>query len=271
MKPQQALITARVFTRRNLPRTNICSHFSIIKRTQVLNHLSGTDLKQYHEDGFIVPSFRLSPEKLHQAQSALEQLLADNPSISPELLVNSHLEDSNSVAEGVRGNKFFLELASSPEIVDMVAQCLGSNNVILWACQIFCKPPLIGKSVPYHQDGTYWPIKPLNAVSAWIALDDSNVSTGNVNFIKGSHKYGIIDHVEQIDSDACINYVADPAVVSKLSDSRGISSGKGVVTSVELKAGEMSLHHSMVVHGSGVNRSSKRRAGIAATFMAVSF
>lgn len=261
--------------------------------TRSFSLLKSHQLEKYHNDGVIVPEYQLPSEKLLKAQTALDQLLIQNPNISPELLVNSHLENSNSVAadERVKGNRYFLELASSTDIVNIVSQCLGTENVILWGCQIFCKPALIGKSVPYHQDGPYWPIKPLKAVSVWIALDDSNENTGNVKFISGSHKFGMIEHIQQIDDEACINYIADPTIVKELvsghineinndvnnnhhqttttTTTTGSHGGSDKIISVELKAGEISIHDSLVVHGSGMNKSNQRRAGIAATFMAV--
>ena len=115
------------------------------------------DIAAYQRDGYCVPDWRLPADRLLAARAALDGLLESNPEVMPEQLVNAHLVSGGGA---VRGQREFLELASMPAIAEMVAACLGTDNVILWACQVFCKQPHTGKSVPWHQDGQYWPIEP---------------------------------------------------------------------------------------------------------------
>merc|ERR1719343_1757897 len=129
---------------------------------------------------------------------AMDELLANNPDVMPEQLVNAHLVDGEGTAQGVKGCSEFLALAALPPLVDLVAQVLGTENVILWACQIFCKLPGEGKAVPFHQDGQYWPIEPLRACSAWISLDQSDSENGAVQMIPGSHLRGEFEHVKRV-------------------------------------------------------------------------
>ena len=161
----------------------------------------------------------------------------------------------------MRGQAAFLELASMPEIAELAGACLGTENVILWACQIFCKPAGTGKSVPWHQDGQYWPIEPLRAVTAWIALDRSDEECGARRLVPGTHAAEpvLIPHVQRIDPGAAISYVADPALLDE-----ALLASAATLT---LEPGQLSLHDAMVLHGSGGNTSARRRAGVAATFM----
>ena len=64
--------------------------------------------------------------------------------------------------------------------------------------QVFCKPAGTGKSVPYHQDGPYWPIVPLRACSAWIALDDADAANGALRVLPGTHAAGAVKHVKRV-------------------------------------------------------------------------
>ena len=259
----------------------------------------GCDVAAYHRDGFTVPSWSLPPERLRLAQEALDRLLDENKQVMPEQLVSAHLvgDGSGSNDGAVRGQAQFLELASSPEIADLAAACLGTDDVILWACQIFCKPAGTGKSVPWHQDGQvracvphaltaaaahsmlhasvgctdrhmvscdpsqYWPIEPLRAVTAWIALDRSDDECGALQYVPGTHAREpvLVPHVQRNDAGAAISYVADPALLppALLASARTLT----------LEPGQVSLHDAMVLHGSGPNTSSRRRAGVAATFM----
>lgn len=213
----------------------------------------------YQRDGYVVPKFRLDANQLAAGQRAMTEILAKNPRVMPELLVNAHLvEEGEDKAEQVKGCQEFLSLACLPSLVDIVGQCLGTENVILWACQIFCKPARVGKSVPFHQDGQYWPIEPLRACSAWIALDRSDAENGALQVLPGTHLGGCVEHVQRKDENACIAYIANPRLVEPLMP---------FARTLELEAGQVSLHDSMILHGSEQNASPRRRAGIAATYM----
>jgi len=222
------------------------------------SRLSPEQIEAYRRDGYLVPGFRLDDAMLASGRRAMDEILANNPGVMPEQLVNAHLVDGEGTAQGVKGCSEFLTLASSPPIVDLVAQVLGTENVILWACQIFCKLPGQGKAVPFHQDGQYWPIEPLRACSAWIALDASDAANGALQVLPGSHHRGPVEHVQRVDEEACISYIADPDILApEMPQAR----------TLELLPGEVSLHDSMVLHGSGRNTSERRRAGIAAVYM----
>jgi len=193
-------------------------------------------------------------------RAALDDILSKNPGVMPEQLVNSHLEDGEGHAHSVKGSSEFLKLASNPRLVEIVSQCLGTDNVILYGCQIFCKLPGEGKAIPWHQDGLYHPIKPLRACAAWIALDRSDEENGGLKVLPGTHKVGEVPHVHHIDEEAAITYVADPEWAE----------GKVQEVGMEwftLDPGEVSFHDIMVVHGSERNRSSRRRAGVSAIYM----
>ena len=100
----------------------------------------------------------------------------------PEKLVSAHIEGDNG--EGVRGSARFLELARDPEIVDLVSDAIG-DDVILWGCHVFCKPAGEGWETPWHQDGHYWPIRPLATCTVWVALDASTAENGCLRVIPG--------------------------------------------------------------------------------------
>ena len=123
-----------------------------------MDQLSPIEISSYETEGYLVPGYRLSKEKVASLRNALDRVIEANPGTRPEQLVSAHLEQSDT--EGVRGDNEFLALAMDPEIVNMVSQVLGPD-VILWGCQIFCKPGGDGMEVPWHQDGHYWPIRPL--------------------------------------------------------------------------------------------------------------
>ena len=81
----------------------------------------------------------------------------------------------------------FIEFCKNEIILNYVEQILGSNFA-LWNSSFFAKPAINGHATPWHQDGQYWPIRPLATCTVWLAIDDANTENGCLRFIKGSHK-----------------------------------------------------------------------------------
>ncbi len=216
--------------------------------------LSPTEISQYGTDGYVVPNFRLADERIAGLREALERVIAGNPGTRPEQLVSVHISGTN--AEGVSGDDAFLELAMDPDIVRMVSQVIGPD-VILWGCQSFCKPSGDGMEVPWHQDGHYWPIKPLATCTVWVAIDDSVVENGCLRVIPGSHAGRVLHaHLREDRDDVVLNQRVPDGVFDE-----------AAAVDVELQAGQMSLHDVYMTHGSNPNRSSRRRAGLAIRYM----
>ena len=60
--------------------------------------------------------------------------------------------------------------------------------MILWGCHVFCKPAGDGYATPWHQDGHYWPIRPLANCTVWVALEESTIENGCLRVIPRSHR-----------------------------------------------------------------------------------
>ena len=216
--------------------------------------LSDPEIERYHRDGYVVPDYVLPAETMTELDSALEETIASNPLVRPEHLVSAHIDRLND--EGVRGHSAWLNLARNPEILDRVEQLIGPD-IILWGCQVFCKPASDGMEVPMHQDGHYWPIQPLATCTAWVAIDDSNVGNGCLRVIPGSHTgQHYYQHSKSDREHLVLNqHVDDPNVdVNQAVD-------------IELGLGQFSLHDVYMIHGSNPNTSNERRAGVAIRYM----
>ncbi|MCC7048213.1 MAG: phytanoyl-CoA dioxygenase family protein [Alphaproteobacteria bacterium] len=218
--------------------------------------LSPGEVARYRAEGYVVPRWRLPPAKLAFLRAALDRLLADNPTIRPEKLISAHIRKG---PENTRGNDAFLEFAHDPDLLDIVAQVLGPD-IILWGCQVFCKPAGDGMEVPMHQDGRYWPIRPLATCTAWIAIDDSRPENGCMRVIPGSHRQGhVYAHRKDTRPDLALDLVLEDGQLDP-----------SAAHDVELEAGQFSLHDVYLVHGSNPNRSTRRRAGVAIRYMPAS-
>jgi ectoine hydroxylase-related dioxygenase (phytanoyl-CoA dioxygenase family) len=216
--------------------------------------LSPDEISRYQRDGWVVPAFRLPAPRVAQLQQALQTLLERNPGVRPEKLVSAHVEGGSG--EGVRGVADFLELARDRDIVDLVAALIG-DDVILWGCHVFCKPAGEGYETPWHQDGHYWPIRPLATCTAWVALEPSTRANGCLRVIPGSHRDKVLHpHLHEDRTDLTLN--------QRMADG---SFDESAAADIELEPGQMSLHDVYMIHGAQPNRSAQRRTGVALRYM----
>jgi non-heme Fe2+,alpha-ketoglutarate-dependent halogenase len=147
-------------------------------------------------------------------------------------------------------SRVIYDLALHPMILDHVEDLLGPNFVA-WGTHYFCKLPGDGKAVSWHQDASYWPLTPARTVTVWLAIDDADRENGCMRVIPGTHRLG---QLEFRDSDTSENNVLWQTVQG--------AERYGEPVDFELKAGEISLHSDMLVHGSEPNRSGRRRCGL---------
>jgi len=154
--------------------------------------------------------------------------------------------------------QFVWELATNAAILDAVEAVVGPD-ILLLATHFFCKYPAPSeaktspeKFVAWHQDVTYWGLEPPFAVTAWYAVDDSDVENGCMRLIPGTH-HAIREHGTATRSGNLLSINQEVPVTSEEEAS---------AVDAVLRAGEISLHHGMLIHGSNPNRSSRRRCGL---------
>ncbi|SEP00073.1 Phytanoyl-CoA dioxygenase (PhyH) [Salinihabitans flavidus] len=214
--------------------------------------LTEDDIRTYREDGLVIPDYVLPDDVLERLRGAVDKLIADHAGIRPESLSGPHNPYGQSAK--LMGNVDFLEFCQHPDILDMVEQLIGPD-IILWGSMLFAKPPGDGKAVPWHQDGKYWPLEPLETITVRVSIDGSDRDNGCMQYIPGSHKSRNLEHHE-------VELREDMALGQKMTD-LDTSKAKDCI----LKPGQISLHDVYTVHGSEHNRSIKRRADYAIRYM----
>ena len=216
--------------------------------------LSEAEIAHYHREGWVIPRFRLPDDEVRSLVLALDELIAANPGVRPEKLVSAHVEGDNG--EGVRGSAKFLALARDPRIVELVSGVIG-DDVILWGCHVFSKPATEGYETPWHQDGHYWPIRPLANCTVWVALEPSTSANGCLRVIPRSHRDRVLhSHLHEDRVDVTLN--------QRMADG---SFDEHEAVDLELEPGRMSLHDVYMIHGARANRSTQRRTGVALRYM----
>jgi hypothetical protein len=225
-----------------------------------MNHttrLTDPDIAHYRSAGLIRSPVRLPDDVLVRMRASLERLLGDRSDVPPESLICPHIPSGGR--HGAQAAAAWFEYATQPVILDLVEQLIGPN-IILWGSQVFCKPERIGREVPWHQDGQYWPIRPLATCSVWIALDDVDADNGCMRYIPSSH---LRERVYTHRVSDRPGLVLNQEVVADQFDA-------GTARDDVLRAGEFSLHDVYLIHGSNPNRSERRRAGFVVRYMPAS-
>jgi ectoine hydroxylase-related dioxygenase (phytanoyl-CoA dioxygenase family) len=148
------------------------------------------------------------------------------------------------------------DLLRHPRIVAVVKDLLG-ENVIGWGSHYFCKMPRDGKRVSWHQDASYWPLTPSRTVTVWLAIDDADTENACMRFIPGSHLYGHLTwRLSEDDEGNVLNQTI--AEVERF----------GAPVDDVLRAGKISIHSDLTLHGSEANDSDRRRCGLTLRYCA---
>ena len=211
------------------------------------NILRPEQIKQYNEQGYLMPFNGLDQEEARELRAFFDGVLAAYIELG---------KSSYSISTAHMRFARIYQLVQHPRIVDAVADLLGPNDVC-WGSHFFCKMPRDGKRVPWHQDSTYWPLSPTKTVTVWLAIDDADPENANMKFIPRSHLHGLIDYDETQDA----NTVLDLAV-------RNPHSYGDSEVDDQLKAGQFSMHSDLLLHGSEANESNRRRCGLTIRYAA---
>jgi chlorinating enzyme len=148
------------------------------------------------------------------------------------------------------------ELARHPAVLDAVEDVIGPD-ILCWGTNFFIKEANSPSFVSWHQDATYWGLSTSDVITAWVAFADVPMASGPMKFWPGSHLSNQLEHRDTFHKDNLLTRGQEIAV--EVPDGQGVD--------VVLKAGEMSLHHVLLVHGSGPNASDDRRIGLAIRYI----
>jgi non-haem Fe2+, alpha-ketoglutarate-dependent halogenase len=203
--------------------------------------LTPEQIEAFNRDGYLSPLPLFSHAEIAGIRSYFDDLLARTLAAGG---------DSYSISTAHLKYGRVYDLLTDARIVSYVKDLLG-ENVVGWGTHFFCKLPGDGKRVSWHQDASYWPLTPSKTVTVWLAIDDANIENACMQFIPGSHWFGHLTYTlkEDDQSNALTQTVA------------GIEQLKAPVHN-QLRAGEISLHSDLLVHGSEPNTSAKRRCGL---------
>jgi ectoine hydroxylase-related dioxygenase (phytanoyl-CoA dioxygenase family) len=211
--------------------------------------LSAAQVRDYRADGYLYPLDALSADEVARYREALRR-------------TEEHLGGSlMAIDKKFRGNLHFMcrwvdELARTPAILDAVESLLGPD-ILLYTSRFFIKEPHSDGIAAWHQDSTYFGLRPFDHVTAWVALSNVTAEAGPVEFATGSHIRGQLLQKSGLIKNS-VN-TAGQTIVEWFDRSK--------IDRAILKPGQFSLHHTCVVHQSQPNRSDERRIGLALSYI----
>jgi non-haem Fe2+, alpha-ketoglutarate-dependent halogenase len=205
--------------------------------------LHADEIRRFNRDGFVSPLRSFDTADTNALRDYIDGLL-DAVVSAPDKRNSYSINSYHIVCQRL------YDLIKTPILLDYVEDILGPNFVC-WGMHLFAKQPHDPMAVPLHQDAIYWPLTPANSVSVWIAIDDVDEENSAMQFVPGSHLLGALPHeTKALDGTRVLKrQVVNP-------ESYGPRVGN------VLRAGEVSIHSDLLLHGSEANRSARRRAGL---------
>ena len=201
--------------------------------------LNAKQLKDYEDQGFVAPVDILTLEEATKIKEEIEYIEKK----WPDELVGLGRNNVHYISP------IFDQVCHNSKILDAVESIIG-KDILVGGTTLFIKDPDKKGFVSWHQDAKYIGFEPYNWVTAWLAITDANEENGCMRMWSGSHKEKIKDHKDTYDEN---NLLTRGQTVQNVPIEK--------TTPNVLKAGQLSLHHPMIVHGSGPNKSNQRRIG----------
>lgn len=213
-----------------------------------MNH---TSKLEYDELGYTIIRNAIDMDLACEVEAHVHWLRKKYPDLRPEHLHHNLLVD----------DLFIHRLVGDSRLLNIVEEFLG-QNIALFAAHYIAKPPFTGQAVLWHQDGTYWPLEPMEVISIWLAATDSKVENGCMRVIPGTQNKILLLQDELQKVSDCKNVLGSGIYPSQINDTDAVD--------IELNAGDVSLHNPRIVHGSNPNTSDTWRIGLTIRYIPTS-
>ena len=208
--------------------------------------LSADQIKRYHDTGLMFPQRVMTTDDATNYLAQLESYESNTGGpVNGKWRYKSHLVFP-----------WFDQLMRHPAILDLVRSLLG-NDLMVWTTHIYPKEPGDGRFISWHQDSAHWGLDSNQVLSVWVALTDATRENGCMRMLPGSHHNGQVEHQDTRDPNNILT--RGQTIFNGIEEDRSVW--------IELKAGEVSVHHVDMFHASTPNHSNQRRVGVAIRYI----
>ena len=199
--------------------------------------------RKYERDGYAIIRNVISTKLAKEIENHIDWLTKKHPNTRPEAFHHNMLIH----------DPFIHHILDQKSILDIVETIIGPN-IALFGAHYIAKRPLSGQPVGWHQDGSYWPLEPMDVVSVWLAGTHSTKSNACMKVIPGTQNKKLMKPSEMIKLDTR-DYVLDLAIhPDHIDESSSVD--------IELAPGDISIHNPFIIHGSNANVSYQWRFGL---------
>ncbi len=199
-----------------------------------------TPQEQYESEGYTILKNVIDTKLALTAQDHVQWLLKQNTHLRPEQLGH----------DLARTDAFWYRLVADERILDAIEPFIGPN-IALFATHYICKPPGDGQAVLWHQDGSYWPLEPMDVLTVWLSCGTTDRENGCMRVIPSTQDLDLQEMKENTSTANVLNSSIDDSFVD---DSGAVD--------IALGPGDISIHHPNVIHGSEPNVSDRWRYGL---------
>ncbi len=217
--------------------------------------LTKEQLKHFEEFGYVSGIKLLDDQQVSQLQEELNEL-ADpahpGNSLFYEFSANESTDPGKILFHALgawRISPGFHDVLWNPRFLMPASQLLGNKAIRFWHDQLFCKPAKHGGVVAWHQDYSYWTrTVPMQHLTCWCGLDDSDTENGCLHYVPGSHRWGLLEKPELAGD---INGIMSGLTEAQRSEFKPMP--------IPLKKGYATFHHPLLLHGSYANTTGRNR------------
>jgi ectoine hydroxylase-related dioxygenase (phytanoyl-CoA dioxygenase family) len=202
----------------------------------------------YDRDGYVIARSVIDADLAQEACEHVTWLLQKNPDLRPEDLHHNLMI----------GDPFWHRLISDERLLDLAELFVGPN-LALFATHYIAKAPKTGRPVLWHQDGSYWPLRPMEVSTLWLACSASTPENGCMRVIPGTQNLDLQEMKPNTEIDSVLQSEIDASFVDD----------SGAVDFI-LAPGDVSIHNPSIVHGSNANTSDLWRVGLTIRYIPTS-
>ncbi len=236
------------------------------------NLISDSDWQKYEDQGYLRLGRVMSDADLKALQTRIDDIMLGNAPLDYKRLMmqldsnTGAYEDAGQQSRGFKGSTLgyrkiqelefdplFLDFMQRPIFREISRRVYGeSTPIAAFRAMFMNKPSRKGTFLPYHQDRwSYLDRDPL--VTTWAALDPATKANGCVQIVPGSHKLGLV------------NPAHGSGFLTKEQAAEYCSPDK--IEYLEMAAGEVTLLHNWLLHGSDVNKTDQSRRAFSVCYM----
>ncbi|MBO7747622.1 phytanoyl-CoA dioxygenase family protein [Paenibacillus sp. MWE-103] len=223
--------------------------------------LTAEQVAFYRENGFVQIDDVLSPEELAELRQYMDETMygEGGRGVQTDKAGGAYYKVLNQRVNTWRDHGGMARFVLGERFADLGKQLTGFAGVRLFHDHALLKMPGDSKSTPWHQDRPYWPMnemKPQNAFSIWVALDDVDEHNGCMMFVPKSQRIRNLKGVSLVTPEDIFEQEGAKDVVDR-----------NTAVICRMKAGSCTFHDGMTFHYAHANMTDRPRRALAIVFM----